>query len=288
VAAALARVAAEAGRRVLVAEVATDADAPSPVVEMLGGRRSGDEPVQVLPNLRAVLLTPAAGHRRFLHDTLPVHFLADAAMRSSAIRRFLGAAPAFAEMGVLYRILTLLQARRPDGSLEHEVAVIDLPATGHALALTQLPEVLLKIIPGGPIVSALREGLAIFNDPALTATLVVTLPETLPVSEALELSAGLVRHHVPLCALVANRVPVDPFTADERAAVDRVNAHEGPLFGSRAVRRLDRARHAVGRLRQAASAPVLIIPELSQRGRELVEAVAGRVGRSLAGAEASP
>ena len=57
--------------------------------------------------------------------------LADAAMRSNAIRRFLAAAPTFPEMGVLYRLLDLVRAKRRDGSVEHETIIVDLPATGH-------------------------------------------------------------------------------------------------------------------------------------------------------------
>jgi len=273
-AAALARLAAWSGKRVLVAEVAADVNAPSPVAEALGGERSGEEPVKVAPGIRCVLLTPTMGHRRFLQDTFPVKIVADAAMRSTAIRRFLSAAPAFGELGVLYRMLDLLRKRRPDDHFEHEVVIVDSPATGHALAITQLPEMILKIIPGGPIGRAVREGLSLFTDPQHTSTLVVTLPESLPVSEALELTEGLSKNHIPMAGIVVNRVPQDPFTADERAQVDSLNACEGPLLGERALKRLDRARAAVARLRQCSRLPVVDLPELPERGPALAERLA--------------
>ncbi len=273
-AAALARVASFGDRRVLIAELAADDESPSAIAQAFGGERCGDEPVELAPGIRGARLTPASGHHRFLQDVLPVRFLADAAMRSSALRRFLTAAPAFSEMGVLYRMLDLLRRRRGDGAPEFETCVVDLPATGHALALTQLPEVLLQFIPGGPIGRAVREGLALLTDPAHTATLVVTLPETLPVSESLELCAGLAKNKVPLSGIAVNRVPLDPFTADERAELDKLNAAQGPLFGSRAVSRMDRARLALKRLAGATTLPVYRVPEGSGQGPELIESLA--------------
>ena len=86
---------------------------------------------------------------------------------------------------------TLVRAKRRDGSDEHELIIVDLPATGHALALAQIPASLLRVIPTGPIANAVREGLDLLTDPARTGAIVVTLPETLPVSEALELVQGI-------------------------------------------------------------------------------------------------
>jgi anion-transporting ArsA/GET3 family ATPase len=262
------------GKRVLVAEVASESGEPSPVAAALGARGSSEIPVDIAPGLRAVQLTPSIGHLRFLQDTLHMRLLVDAAMRSSAIRRFLTAAPAFAELGVLYRMLDLMRQRRPDGSLEHELVVVDTPATGHALAITQLPEVLLKLIPGGPIGSAVREGLSLLQDPSHTGTLVVTLPETLPVSETLELVAGFRKHAVPLIGVVANRMPTDPFTADEREHVQQILETEGPLLGTRAMKRLDRAHAALARLRAGVNLPVTLVPELDEAGPALTEAIA--------------
>lgn len=273
-AAALARVASFGDRRVLIAELAADEHAPSAVAQAFGAERCSDEPVPLAQGIRGARLTPSTGHHRFLQDVLPVRFLADAAMRSSALRRFLSAAPAFSEMGVLYRMLDLLRRRREDGSLEFETCVVDLPATGHALALTQLPEVLLQFIPGGPIGRAVREGLALLTDPAHTATLVVTLPETLPISESLELCAGLAKNKVPLAGLAVNRVPLDPFTAAERAELDKLNAARGPLFGTREVSRMDRARQALQRLAGATPLPIYRVPETPGEGVELIEALA--------------
>jgi len=272
--AALARLLAYSGKRVLVAEVASEVGEPSALAEALGAPGSSEQPIELERRIRAVRMTPSAGHRGFLHDTLRVRLLAEAAMRSHAIRRFLTAAPAFSEMGVLYRLLELLRQKRPDGSPEFEAIVVDTPATGHALAIAELPEVLLKIIPGGPIGSAVREGLSLMTDACHTGAIVVTLPETLPVTEAIELISGLKRRKVPLTALVVNRMPQDPFTEVERGHAERINAAEGPLFGARAMQRLERARAAYARLQAEVGLPVGIVPDLAATGPELTETIA--------------
>ncbi|HSO37835.1 MAG TPA: ArsA-related P-loop ATPase, partial [Labilithrix sp.] len=149
--ASLARYAAGQGKRVLCAEMVGDPTASSALADALGIDTIDIEPVTVAPNLKAVLLAPHLGHTRFLRDVLSMKILADAAMRSAAIRRFLAAAPTFPEMGVLYRLLDFVRAKRRDGSDEHEMIIVDLPATGHALALAQIPASLLRVIPTGPI-----------------------------------------------------------------------------------------------------------------------------------------
>ena len=67
------------------------------------------------------------------------------------------------------------------------VAAVIGRATGHALALAQIPEFLTRVIPGGPIFRAAQEGVTFLTDPSMTGCVIVTLPETLPVTEALDL-----------------------------------------------------------------------------------------------------
>jgi arsenite/tail-anchored protein-transporting ATPase len=220
-----------------------------------------------------VLLTPTVGHKRFLQETLPLKLLADAAMKSQGLRRFLSAAPGFSDMGVMYRMLDLMKQPHPDGGQLFETAVIDSPATGHALALAQIPELLTRVIPGGPIFRVAREGLLALTDPTLTATLVVTLPETLPVTESLELREGLKKHRLTTAAIVVNRVPEDPFSKEERATISSVLEGKS-VFGRRELQRLDRADAAVKYLSEKAPGGFVTLPELTATGADLSERLA--------------
>ncbi|MBS2031768.1 MAG: ArsA family ATPase [Deltaproteobacteria bacterium] len=263
-AAAIAHLGARSGKRVLVAEVSYEPDATSPLARALGLERLSEEPKAIAPSLKAVLLTPTSGHVRFLRATLPVKRLADAALRAAAIRRFLLAAPTLAEMGILYRILDLVNEKRADGSFENELVVVDLPATGHAMGLAQIPSAILEVIRSGPIATATREGIALLKDPSRTTSVVVTLPETLPVSEAMELVQSIQHSAIPFSGVVLNRMPEDPFVAAEREAVDAWVQGKA-LLGARSLPRIDRARHAEARLRQL-RVPVMSVGELATSG----------------------
>ncbi|MFO0679107.1 MAG: ArsA-related P-loop ATPase [Polyangiaceae bacterium] len=274
VAGALALAARDAGKRVLAAEIASEDSAPSPLAHALGAAASDDDPIEVAPGVKTVRIVPTMGHHEFLRDTMPMRWMADAAMKSAAIRRFLVAAPTLSEMGVLYRLLDLTRARHREGGYEHEIIVVDLPATGHALALTQLPEAMLRIIPGGPIVAAVKEGLALVTDPEVAMAVVVALPETLPVSEAIELSRGLMKHNVPFGCLALNRVPPNPFSEEERAHVERLVEGKGDVLGLRSVRRIDRARAATARIHAELGRPLLALPDLAVRAAKVSEGLA--------------
>jgi arsenite/tail-anchored protein-transporting ATPase len=277
VAGSLARAWARTGKRVLCAEITAHEDTPSALTEVLGGPRPHDEPVLAQQDLWTVLLTPSAGHKAFLQDTLPLRMLADAAMKSAGLRRFLLAAPGFSDMGVMYRMLDLMRRKHPSGGPMFERCIIDSPATGHALALAQIPELMIRVIPGGPIVRAAKEGLEILTNAEQCAALIVTLPETLPVTESLELKAGLARHKVPVAGVLVNRVPANPFSVEERAALDTVIGNGKQVFGQRELKRISRSDAALALLEEQAGEGQRSLPDLELKGQELSDALATRL-----------
>ncbi len=261
--AALARAFAQQGKRVLCGEIVAHPDTPSQLREALGGPPPTEEPTLLRENIFGVLLTPTMGHLRFLQDALPIRVLADAAMKSQGLKKFLSAAPGFSDMGVMYRMLDLLKRDNGRGQPLYDVCLVDSPATGHALALAQIPEFLTRVLPGGPIFRAAQEGLRVLTDPAVTATVIVTLPEALPVTEALELERGLMRYRLPVSAIVVNRVPHDPFSTDERSQLrEAIAAEQGLVYGARELQRIERAEVALKGLAAQRTQGVLTLPEV--------------------------
>ncbi len=207
---------------------------------------------------------------------LPVPALVRAAMASRSLARMLDAAPSFNEMGVFYHLLDLLKEERSRGVPEHDVLIVDMPATGHALALTALPEPLLELMPNGPIADAMREGQSILYDASRTAAVVVTLPEVLPVNESLELVAGLRRTRIFPSRVVVNKVQDDDLDDAELAALAPLL--EGrTLYGAARALATGARRRAVARVAAESGTRVSTLPELPLVGRALVEALADRV-----------
>ena len=189
----------------------------------------------------------------------------------------LSAGPSFREMGVFFQLLSYLRAERSPGEHEHPLILVDMPATGHTLSLTGLPDLLLRLMPRGPIATALRAGQSYLNDPEQAAAWVVTLPETLPVSEALELLEGLETTAMPIGGVIVNRIPVDPFTAGERAALKPFLA-DHDVLGGEGFRRPELATRETARLRAGTRWPIYALPELAHEG--LVVAMADEIERT--------
>lgn len=279
VAAALARSAHAAGKRVLVAEVTSDTSTKSQLLGLFGHPDvKGESPERIADRLYGVRITPSAGHRLFLQAALKVGMLVNAAMRSAALNRFLMAAPAFPEIGTLYHLVDLLRSKRFDH------VIVDLPATGHALGLASLPKTVLSVVPSGLIGDAIREGLDVMTDDARGCAVLVTLPEGMPVTESIELAKGLEELDITVRAMILNAMPPNPFTDDER---DALRAHlatrdSSLLLGGREFRRLERALAARAQFDAAVPAKTakVEIPDSSKTAQvEVVDEVATELDR---------
>ncbi len=265
VTAAAATLAQRQGVRVLVCEIGDDPADYSPLARHFGRERLPASPAPIAAGILGALLLARSGQELFLKSVLRSGTLARAALSSDALRRLLSAGPSFKEMGVFFQLLTYLREKRSDGQPTHQLILIDMPATGHTLSLTGLPELLLRLVPRGPIAAALREGQSYLNDPTLASAYVVAIAETLPVSECLELLEGLRKTGMPTGGVLMNRVPVDPFTATERVALEEVIERVNPL-GAEGFLKPVLARREIARLRANTMLPITLIPEMPQSG----------------------
>jgi arsenite-transporting ATPase len=263
----LARQSAAAGARTLLAEISEPGQAYSPLARLFGMEEfEADAQSLGRPLLSGVALSPQRGQQLFLSKVIHVEALAKAALASEAIRKLLDVAPSFRELGVYYHLLTLLNEKLPTGEPRFERVIIDLPATGHTLALTGLPEILGRVITRGPISEALAEGQRLLNSDACTSAWVVTLPEPLPVSETLELIEGLQRTRVPVGGVIVNRLRADPFDIKERAAIREWLEAGQEIPGSRLYSELEENRRALARLDSIPSLPLIFADELDEPG----------------------
>lgn len=272
VSAALARAAARRGIRVLLTEIGEPDGDYTPLARLFGRDTLPAQPEELEPGVMGCVLWARAGHEGFFRRVLPVQALAGAAMRSGALRRLLDSAPSFREMGVFYHFFDLLERKRPDGSPTFELTILDMPASGHTLGLTGLRQRLLALMPTGPIADVLNEGRGYFHDPALTGAWIVTLPEILPVTECLELVEGLEEHKTPVGGILVNRLLEDPFTPEERAALQPYA--DEPWLGMQRFAQVPEAARALERLRTEATVPIAEIPEFPLEGDPLLDAVA--------------
>ena len=275
-AAALARAAASRGRRVLVADLEeASSERRSALARLYGRDQLPRDPIAVGPNVDGVLVQTEYGAELFLRSIFKTKSLVGLAMRSGSLQRLLYAAPSFREMGMFFHLLYLLELT-DRGQYLYDFVVVDLPATGHALAMTSLPEILLRLMPSGPVAEAFHRGQALLNDAATTASWVVTLPESLPVSETLELLEGFRRTNMPLGGVLVNRMPTNPFSLAEREALAATLGNR-QVRGLRGLHRIAQSEGALQRLRAATDLPIGVLPEFSLEGQELVEGLSRKL-----------
>jgi anion-transporting ArsA/GET3 family ATPase len=190
VTAALARAAADTGHRVLVVSL----DDRTTLHRMLGApeeSRDSYEPVRVAsglgPGRRGSVdirtITAAAA----LQDYLATQGLAAIAKRlvsTGVVGVVSNAAPGIDDLLVLGKLKHLVGLSGPDGP--HDLIVVDGPAAGHAVSFLQSPHAMATTVRGGPIRSQAIEVDTMLRDPDRCRVVLVSLPETTPVSELLD------------------------------------------------------------------------------------------------------
>ncbi len=262
VAAALAEAAARQGKRVLLTQIGDPEGGYSPIGRKFGRDTLTPDPEPLgPPGLQGCHVWATRGHELFAQHVVPAGPLIRTALRSRTLRKFVAAVPSLYELGLFFHLLTLLQAENDRGEPEHEIIVADMPATGQTLALTSLPRILLDALPDGPIPRFMRQGQAYLNDPDRGLAWVVTLPEPLPVTEALELIDGLRATDVSPGGVILNRFPHDPFDPAERRALEGF-LRERPMHGELGFRRIGAAEATRARLESETDLPILALPDL--------------------------
>jgi anion-transporting ArsA/GET3 family ATPase len=261
VSAALALLATRRGKRVLLCEVNT----PERVAPMLGAPPSGYEAREVLPGLFTVGVTPREAMREYGIMVLRFQSIYDAVFENRLVRYFLRALPSLTEMVMLGKIMH--ESRVEDrGRRRWDLVVVDAPSTGHAVQLLRVPGALLDTVPAGPMRRDAQWMHELLLDPAFTSIVLVTLPEEMPVNEAIELDAAI-RDVLGMArgALVMNAMPEARFSPAERARLEAL-AGAGPPLGpaARASRlqglRAEAAERQLARARAALDLPTVVVP----------------------------
>jgi anion-transporting ArsA/GET3 family ATPase len=300
VTAAMALLAAQQGKRVLVVEV----DAKGNLTDLFEHQPVGFKPVEVQPGVFVMTMHTEESLQEYLRLNLKVPVLGRIGPLARALDFVATAAPGVKE------ILTVGKAcwevrESLEGRADWDIVLVDAAATGHIVAQLGAPDAIRELVSVGPVRSQTEWMSDMLSDPALTALNVVTTPEEMPVNETIEL-VGRVRSElsVPLGTVIVNRVLPELFThADEDVfeamrepaatarLVGALGDDQGVARGTTAV--LDAARMAVSlrrtraahlaELRRAVDLPTLFLPYLFVRahGLRVTRMIAEALGQEL-------
>ena len=187
VAATLAKLAADAGRTVLLVSTDGRGDATTLFEKPDAGYRE----VELAPRLHGLTADFDALLADFVGSVSPVRMLGDRLLAVPAFRFFTRATPGLPDLLLLGKIREILKRKKATAREPRvDVIVLDAPATGHALSLVALPRTLLATVPAGPV-RKLAEWLdALLTHPKDTALVVVSEPADFAAKETEELIAG--------------------------------------------------------------------------------------------------
>jgi len=263
VAAALARAAADAGRRVLAVDVAG-----SGLARRLGMSGASLEASASAAGPWVAAVEPAEALADWVRSFMPLPLLSRRLLESTTFQIVAAAAPGLPEYLVLQRLGAWLEERRL-GRVRWQLVVVDAPASGHSLPLLSAPATLTALARVGPVATTLTRIDRRLHDPTRTAIWIVTRAEELPVAETIELhreldgSLGL-----PVAPPIVNAFPARRFSAHDAALLAALGAPASDPLLFAAALTIARRREATAQLRllrQALPHPPLRLPFLHEQ-----------------------
>jgi anion-transporting ArsA/GET3 family ATPase len=241
VAAALALLAADHGKRVLLCEV----DAKGNLADFFETGTTGFQPREVHPGLFAMSMNTEESLREYLSLQLKVPLIARIGPLAKSFDFVATAAPGVKE------ILTVGKVAWEVREQHYDLVVVDAPATGHIISQLTAPQAINDLVHVGIVREQTAWMVRLLSDPVVTGAVIVAVPEEMPVTETIELS-GRIRTEtaVDLAAVVVNKVLPELFGRGEEEifnelCADEMRAELGRAAGDHVGAVLDGARLAV-------------------------------------------
>jgi anion-transporting ArsA/GET3 family ATPase len=286
VAAALGLLAARAGKRTVICEVAEQ----DRLAGLFGVDASGHEERELAPNLHSMSVDPEQAKEEWLRYQLKSGTLAGVLGGSSVFRYLSAAAPGLSELVTIGKVWDLAQLERRTGGSVFDLAIVDAPATGHGIAMLRAPSTYAGVARVGPIRRQALQIDGFLRDRRRTGVVVVALPEEMPVNETLDLEHRLGEEmEMAIDRAIVNGLYPQRFTGEEakrlRQAADA--AGDGAAAPARAAlaehERVRGQRSQLRRLRRGLDAPVATLPFLfePELGVEQLGELSRRLERAL-------
>ncbi len=270
-------------REIGLSPVVFECDAPARPSLFPEGKPVGRELGEIAPGILGVNQDSDDAVRAYAVASLPSKTLAELLFENRVSRLFLRASPSVTEMALVGRIVQLAEAHDGQGPV-----LVDLHATGHALALLKAPDGIMRVLRAGPVYERAKQVKDFLLDKNQCAVVTVALPEELPVTELLEFMDSLEETGVPLGPVFVNGAVRDlAATVDDDAlqalaqkeGAAGVAAHDAQVlrrWSRRAQRETDRLREGLA-ARSSTPPPAIQLPYVFDVNRQANETLAGRL-----------
>jgi anion-transporting ArsA/GET3 family ATPase len=216
VSAALGIAAKRLNKTVLMIEVG-DADA---IGQIFDRGTLPESPIQIQPDLWGVRINARSVLQEYIKLHVNIPFIASRIVKSKIFDYIIAATPGLKEVMTLGQIWRWEQDKTFDNVPHFDLIIVDAPATGHGVSLLMLPQTLINMLIMGPIVEQTRVVHNLLIDPVKTAITLVTIPEELPVNEALEFKTiASETLGMPVQTTLINSVYPNNFSSDDEKII---------------------------------------------------------------------
>jgi anion-transporting ArsA/GET3 family ATPase len=213
VAAGLALLASQRGKRTLVCEVEAKGD----LADVFEAGPIRYDPREVHPGLFAMAMDTERSLDEYLRLVLRVPVMGRLGPVARMFDFVATAAPGVKE------ILTVGKLGYEVRERHYDLVVVDASATGHIVGQLAAPEAINSLVQVGLIRSQTDWVLRILSDPSRTGLAIVTTPEEMPVAETIDLAARVkAETSVELAAVIVNRVLPELFGRSEEEVFERL------------------------------------------------------------------
>lgn len=208
VSASLALAAARRGEPVCIVET----DGQEQMANLFRMPASGYQGGVLAPNVRGISINTSGALREFAQTRLPLRNISKRLIDNRLTRYFLDATPGLKELLTLGKITDMAQ------HAQDEHIIVDLPATGHGMAMLDVPNVVMQAVHAGPLRRHAEDIHALINDPRSSAVCFVAIAEELSTTETIELREKITSClDIAIGPVIVNGVHEPLFTAKDRA-----------------------------------------------------------------------
>jgi anion-transporting ArsA/GET3 family ATPase len=151
--------------------------------------------------------------REYVLHLLKLERLYKIFFENKVMRALVNVAPGLGEIAILGKITSGIRKVGPP--MRYDTIVVDMPSTGHALAMFRVPKGMAEAIQIGPIAVHSGEVDRLLRDPNASGLVVVSLLEELPVAETKEFVRTVESEFGMPIRIVANRKLDIPLSHEE-------------------------------------------------------------------------
>ncbi len=188
--------------------------------------RPPGEKIRVSGNLDSLNADSIVAFDEYVALKIGVPALTHIFLNNRLVRYLAKAAPGIHELVLLGKVWHMRKT--------YDRVIVDMPSTGHSVAMFQSVANFARLFQGGPLNRDAEAMLDTFRDPALSAHLIVGLPEEMPLRESLELGDLLAKlfPKTPPAYFINKRFPSEPEKTGTAAKAETPDQWQTPVATS--------------------------------------------------------